>query len=215
MIGSMSSAMKEVSSSVKDISAGEVKQSVEEDFTTKDVTKDRLSKLEEEVKKNNAEDYNSSGVTREKLERLEKEVEQPQAEETQDVRNQSETQKQDVSEKGIGGSYGEVREHVEKTEAENKEVHHMPADSVSPLERNDGPAIEMDKEDHRQTASCGNSREAREYRAEQRAKIENGDFDGAFQMDVDDLHDKFGDKYDDQIEQAKEYKEKLKQEGRI
>ena len=32
----------------------------------------------------------------------------------------------------------------------------MPADDVSPLDRNDGPAIQMDPPDHRQTSSNGN-----------------------------------------------------------
>lgn len=39
-------------------------------------------------------------------------------------------------------------------EGDKYEVHHMPADSTSNLERGDGPAIKMEKEDHRQTASC-------------------------------------------------------------
>ena len=223
-----SSAVKEVGSAVKDISKG------------KDLAQERLSKLEMEAKETAPEDYEQRDIAQERLEKLEKEAEQTSSEGMQDSGKQSveqqsemnqsendgqidkskdatdvEVKKQDVSEKGIGGSYGEVREHVEKTGAENKEVHHMPADSASPLERNDGPAIEMDKDDHRKTASCGSSREAREYRAKQREMIENGDFDGAFQMDVDDLQEKFGDKYDDQIEQAREYKDKLKQEGRI
>lgn len=219
-----SSAVKEVTSAAKDMSSkgqdlaqdrlskleSEAKQSCPEDYKTKDVAQDRLSKLEEEAKQSAPEDYEKRDVAQDRLERLEKE-----AAEEEKVPSQPETSKQDVSKEGIGGSYSEVREHVEAAEAENKEVHHMPADSVSPLERNDGPAIEMDKEDHRQTASCGSSRDAKAYRAEQRAKIENGDFDGAFEMDVDDLHEKFGDKYDRQIEQAREYKDKLKQEGRI
>lgn len=213
-----SSAVKEGTSLTKDISS-----------KGQDIAQERLSRLEAEAVESSPEDYESYDIAKGRLECLEKEIDeveaganQPEKElnqvdntVSQDTINNAEKAKDEVSQKGIGGSYGEVREHVEKTGAENKEVHHMPADSVSPIERNDGPAIEMDKDDHRQTASCGSSREAREYRAEQRAKIEKGDFDGAFQMDVDDLHDKFGDKYDDQIEQAREYKEKLKQEGRI
>lgn len=111
-----------------------------------------------------------------------------------------------------GGSYGELRK---QNNGDDTEVHHMPSDSASPLERNDGPAIKMDKEDHRQTASCGNSKEAREYREKQKELIEQGKFREALQMDIDDIHEKFGDKYDDAISEMNEYVDKLEQEGKI
>lgn len=111
-----------------------------------------------------------------------------------------------------GGSYGEV---FKEGEGDVYEVHHMPADSTSDLERNDGPAIKMEKADHRQTASCGNSREAREYRAQQKELIEQGKFREALQMDIDDIHEKFGDKYDDAISEMLEYVDKLEAEGKI
>ena len=95
------------------------------------------------------------------------------------------------------------------------EVHHMPADNVNGLERKDGPAIRMDKEDHRETASCGNSREAREYRAHQKELIEQGKFREALEMDIDDIRGKFGDKYDDAILEMLQYVDKLEMEGRI
>ena len=95
------------------------------------------------------------------------------------------------------------------------EVHHMPADSASHLEREDGPSIAIDYSDHQQTASFGSSREAKEYRAVQKELIDNGNFLGALQMDVDDLHDKFGDKYDKPISQLFEYYYKLEQAGKI
>lgn len=111
-----------------------------------------------------------------------------------------------------GGSYDEV---FKEGEGDKYEVHHMPADSTSGLERGDGPAIKMEKEDHRQTASCGNSREAREYRAQQKELIEQGKFREALQMDIDDIHEKFGDKYDDAISEMLEYVDKLEAEGKI
>ena len=73
----------------------------------------------------------------------------------------------------------------------------------------------MEKEDHRQTASCGNSREAREYRAQQQKLIEQGEFREALQMDIDDIRDKFGDKYDDAIAEMLKYVDKLEQEGKL
>ncbi len=111
-----------------------------------------------------------------------------------------------------GGSYGEV---FKEGEGDTHEVHHMPADSASNLERNDGPAIKMEKEDHRETASCGSSKEAREYREEQKKLIEEGKFREALQMDIDDIHEKFGDKYDDAIAEMLEYVDKLEEEGKI
>ena len=77
------------------------------------------------------------------------------------------------------------------------------------------PCIEMKKEDHRKTASCGNSIEAREYRAKQKELIDKGDFRGAIQMDIDDIRGKFGDKYDAQIKEMLEYVDKLEQGGKI
>lgn len=111
-----------------------------------------------------------------------------------------------------GGSYGEV---FKKGEGEKFEVHHMPANNVNGLELNDGPAIKMEKEDHRETASCGNSREARQYRLIQKDLIEEGKFREAMQMDIDDIHEKFADKYDDAISQMVEYVDKIQLEGKI
>lgn len=111
-----------------------------------------------------------------------------------------------------GGSYRDVKK---TSDGETHEVHHMPADSVSNLERDDGPAIKMDKEDHRQTASCGSSKEAREYREKQKELIEQGKFREALQMDIDDLHEKFSDKYDDAIAEMLDYIDQLEEEGKI
>ena len=86
----------------------------------------------------------------------------------------------------------------------------MPSNESSYLEVNDGPAIVMDYQDHRQTASCGRSREAQEYRAKQKELIDQGKFREALQMDIDDIHDKFGTKYDKEINQMLEYYKELK-----
>lgn len=111
-----------------------------------------------------------------------------------------------------GGSYGDLKKQDDRQE---KEVHHIPADSVSPLDKADGPAIIMDKEDHRETGSCGNSKEAQEYREKQQKLIEEGKFREAFEMDVEDIRDKFGDKYDEAILEAEEYLDKLESEGKL
>lgn len=118
--------------------------------------------------------------------------------------------------RACGGSYKELKnEGWGWGDNPPREVHHMPADSASHLEREDGPAIAIDYTDHQQTASCGSSRDAKEYRAVQKELIDNGDFRGALQMDIDDLRDKFGDKYDNAISQMLNYVEKLEQAGKI
>lgn len=111
-----------------------------------------------------------------------------------------------------GGSYKDVKK---DSDGEKSEVHHMPADSTSPIERNDGPAIKMDKEDHKETASCGNSKEAQEYRQRQKELIDHGKFREALQMDIDDIHEKFGDKYDNAIAELLDYVDQLEKEGKI
>lgn len=112
----------------------------------------------------------------------------------------------------LGGSYRDV---FKEGEGDKYEVHHMPPDCINGLERLDGPAIKMEKADHRLTASCGNSLEARMYRDLQADLIKQGKFKEALQMDIDDIRDKFGNKYDEGISQMKEYADKLYKEGRI
>lgn len=90
-----------------------------------------------------------------------------------------------------GGAYSTVR-----ASREGGEVHHSPANSVSPLSRNRGPAIWMTKRDHRRTASCGSSRAARRYRAKQKSLIKKGKFREAMARDIRDIRKKFGKKYD-------------------
>jgi hypothetical protein len=114
----------------------------------------------------------------------------------------------DVNEKA-GGAYKDLPARP------GHEKHHVPAHDSTEIPFNDGPCIVMDKADHRETASCGNSREAREYREKQRELINEGKFDEALQMDIDDVRSKFGDKYDEAIAQAKEYVEELKSQGRL
>lgn len=52
----------------------------------------------------------------------------------------------------------------------------MPADSTSPYGTNKGPGIAMQIEDHKNTASWGSSKEAKEYRQMQQELIEQGKF---------------------------------------
>lgn len=134
----------------------------------------------------------------------------------QDIKTKSEynvDRRVGIPEKEVkGGSYSDVKK---TSYGETHEVHHMPDDSASHLERDDGPAIKMEKADHRQTASCGSSREAREYQATQKDLIENGRFRDAVQMDINDIKDKFGSKYDGAISEMLTYVDRLEMEGKI
>lgn len=125
-----------------------------------------------------------------------------------DVDNRIEKPEKEV----LGGSYSEVKKN---SNGETHEVHHMPADSASMLERCDGPAIKMEKDDHKQTASYGASKEAREYQAAQKNLVDNGKFREAIQMDIDDIKDKFGSKYDQAISEMCDYVDKLEMEGKV
>lgn len=150
-------------------------------------------------------------VERPKADNLE--LDKINTEKKSDVSKQADTDKTtDAPTEKKGGSYKDVK--VEG-EGDKYEVHHMPSDSSSNLERNDGPAIKMEKADHRQTASCGMSAEAREYREMQKQLISEGKFREAMQMDIDDIHEKFGNKYDDAISEMLEYVDKLEGEGKI
>jgi len=87
--------------------------------------------------------------------------------------------------------------------------HHMPADSVSPLSTKRGPCIVMSCEDHQLTADWGSSSEAQAQRQAQRELIEQGRFKEAQQMSIDDVRSKFGEKYNEAIEQMEDYTETI------
>jgi len=76
---------------------------------------------------------------------------------------------------------------------------------MSPISTAKGPAIAMKTPHHQQTASWGNSRQARAFRADQAKHIANGNFRAAQQMDIDDIRAKFGSLYDGAIKQMQEY----------
>ena len=90
-----------------------------------------------------------------------------------------------------GGSYSKVR-----AARDGGEVHHTPANSVSPLSHGKGPSIWMSIKDHKKTASWGRSRAAKRYRAQQKSLIRQGKFRKAIAKDIKDIRKKFGKKYD-------------------
>jgi len=102
----------------------------------------------------------------------------------------------------IGGAYKDVP-------ANGGQRHHMPADSVSPYSKTQGPVIQMETADHMQTASWGSSKQAKLYREMQAELIEQGKFLEAQMMDIVDVQTKFGTKYDTGIQQMLEFMEEL------
>jgi RHS repeat-associated protein len=99
-----------------------------------------------------------------------------------------------------GGKHGDTKLPI----GDGLDSHHMPSKQSSPLDFDDGPAIQMDPADHRLTASYGGREGSPQqiYRDKQKALIEQGLFDEAFLMDVDDIQSKFGNKYDNAILEA-------------
>jgi hypothetical protein len=120
-----------------------------------------------------------------------------------------------------GGYYGGLREDVTTEELEGwVEVHHIPSREAveasgvyymngGKLDDGSPPAILMDYNDHRLTASCGNEYNAIEYRKKQLNLINEGKFDCAQKMDIDDIRRHFGNKYDRFIDQAIEHTRRL------
>lgn len=104
----------------------------------------------------------------------------------------------------LGGSYRDVREHSSNA-GWRGEVHHMPANSTSPLHMDRGPAIWMSKKDHARTESHGSRPGGVVYRQRQRELIDAGMFKEAFEMDVENIRSLFGKKYDKAIVQARRY----------
>jgi hypothetical protein len=109
-----------------------------------------------------------------------------------------------------GGSYRKVFDD-NKNEGRKGETHHIPAwgaykhKQSDLLNRDEGPSVWMTPADHYKTASWGRSKEAEAYRNQQKNLIDQGRFEDALQMDVDDLRSKFGNTYDLAIQQAQEY----------
>ena len=95
-----------------------------------------------------------------------------------------------------GGKYKDVRK-------ANKggEVHHIPSDSVNPKPKGEGTCIWTETPDHKQTSSYGRGKEAQEYRSQEKKLIDAGKTDDAVIMGIEDVQSKFGNKYDEALEQ--------------
>jgi hypothetical protein len=103
-----------------------------------------------------------------------------------------------IQEAKLGGTYRQVRDNTV-----GGQVHHMPADSVSPLSTDMGPAIWMEIPHHRGTAShdATGRTKATAYRNFQKKLIQSGQFDRALKIDINDVNSKFPGLYDISIKQ--------------
>ena len=168
----------------------------------KEVAEESVEKVVKETVETGAEKVTKE-VAEESVEKVAKEASEKGTEKVakEAVSEGTEKVTKELAEK-TGGSYAEVKK---ISDGNIHEIHHTPADSVTKFDYTDGPAIRMDKMDHRQTASWGNSREARQYREIQEKLVSEGKIRDAIQMDIDDIVSKFGDKYDESIKQMLEY----------
>ncbi|WP_156178549.1 hypothetical protein [Saccharothrix sp. ST-888] len=93
-----------------------------------------------------------------------------------------------------GGLYKDLKDPVTRNNVPGTEINHIPPNSVVHLDTN-GPAIQMDRRDHKETASWGSWATSKEHRTDQRNLIGRGRYHGAIQKDIDDIRSKFGAKY--------------------
>ncbi|MGW8784360.1 hypothetical protein ACWGNM_40720 [Streptomyces sp. NPDC055796] len=126
-----------------------------------------------------------------------------------------------------GGRYGELKNPKTGLNHAGTEINHIPPQGVTKKIRNlsvgRGPAIQMDKQDHRgrkdsegnwtdhpRVLSTGKWKESDEHRAGQLELMQAEKFKAAVQMDIKDIRSKFNTKYDAAIN---EMKPALREEG--
>jgi RHS repeat-associated protein len=120
-----------------------------------------------------------------------------------------------ANEAGATRPGGGAHEDVKGTKGSGEEGNHCPPDSVYDTPSGQKPAVRMSIPDHRKTASWGPRRDAKAYRAKQEQLIREGRFVEAQQMDVTDIQEKFGSKYDERLYEMWKYsRDKLDDYGR-
>ena len=108
-----------------------------------------------------------------------------------------------------GGLHGSTKGPI----GDGLESHHMPARSVNGLPLDKGPAIQMVPSDHVLTKSHGSQSGSDLYRLRQERLVKKGIFGSAIQMDIDDVRNKFGGKYDEAIREMIAYLEPWMKKG--
>lgn len=112
----------------------------------------------------------------------------------------------------IGGSYEFVKYFARNQE--NYEVHHLiPVKLLvmtGILDRLKGPSIKIEKQDHEKTRSYKNNHMLDDmYFQTQRDYLKAKNIRAAVEMEIADIQEKFGSKYDDAIREVREYVAKL------
>jgi hypothetical protein len=83
-----------------------------------------------------------------------------------------------------GGAHGDMKGPI----GDGLQSHHMPADSVTNISYDKGPAIQMDPSDHAETSSHGrNGTTSKKYRHKLKALIDAGEMRKALMIDIRDV----------------------------
>jgi len=97
-----------------------------------------------------------------------------------------------------GGAYGKIQ-------ARGLEAHHMPADSTTGIPTKLGPAIQMDRFDHRDTSSWGPGTAADAFRTKIKTLVGEGRMRDAMAIEIWDIRRVAGSKYNAAIQEMLEY----------
>ncbi|MFF3753715.1 polymorphic toxin-type HINT domain-containing protein [Streptomyces sp. NPDC002018] len=99
-----------------------------------------------------------------------------------------------------GGTYGSLKP-ANQSGLPPQEINHMPQNASTPLGYDRGPAIRMDKVDHRQVWSTGQGSRAepKAWLMMQRELVGSGRIDEAMQNDINDVTTRFPGKYNNAI----------------
>jgi hypothetical protein len=97
-----------------------------------------------------------------------------------------------------GGIYKNLKDPGTKKNVPGTEINHIPSkQSTLPvgIRPNDGSAIQMDYQDHRDVTSTGSSIASQVWQKKQKDLVAAGRIDEAIQMDINDIRVRFGTKY--------------------
>lgn len=95
---------------------------------------------------------------------------------------------------GNGGKYGQLQ-----PAGAGNEINHMPQNAATPITKYSGPAIRMDRADHRQIYSTGSSPASRAWLQMQRELVDSGQIDRALMNDINDVTSRFPGRYNNAI----------------
>lgn len=105
---------------------------------------------------------------------------------------------------GTGPYRGGAHAKTSKPVNDGMDSHHMPAKDASPLDKNDGPAIQMEPKDHAKTSSNGQMAGSIDYREKLADLISAGEWRQVMAMEVYDVR-----RVTRQIEHPRKYNEAM------